>query len=364
MKKTTVKDIAARRSDLYFLTHETILVEPDWNSRSTFTGIPELAADIAANGLLQPLRIRNEDSLIYLVDGERRHRAIGYAIEKGLLPRDYQIPITLEKATNLSDRLFSQLSANTGVPFTLMEKARLYARLRALEIPVTEIARRSQASKQSVYQALNIIDKASPHLIALIDAEKISATFALDIITQHTDHATQDATAEAALEAATQSGHTKATAKNAPKESREAQPSTRPTTNPSHPSEDSPTSEPVTSDPTTGDEDDEPPTTVETGSRKDTVNPPPNPSAYEGLKNADTTHRDGTSGNGPSGYAPPDKRIKNLDEHLDKFHYEGKPEYEAISTNRLNTIEIILDYLRGDHDIKMVKRHLQCKDME
>lgn len=359
-KATTLKDIAARRSDLYFLTHETILVEEGWNSRTTFTGIPELAADIAANGLLQPIRVRNHDSVIFLVDGERRHRAIGYAIEQGLLPKDYQIPITLEKAANVSDRLFVQLSANTGVPFTLIEKARLYARLRELGVAIQEIAKRSQASKQSVYQALNIIDKASPHLIALIDQEKISATFALDIVTKHPDHAEQDTIADAALAAATQSGQTKATAKNAPK----------PTPDPSNPSDDSPTSDPNTTEEEEEEEegeedDDEPPTTVETtGSRKDTVNPPPNPSAYEGLVNAPSTHKDGSSASsGPSKYTTPDKKLDNLDAHLDKFTYEGDPALEPISTQRLNTIETIIDYLKGDCDLKAITKHLQCKDL-
>lgn len=212
-----IKHIATRRSDLYFLSHSKILIDPGWNSRTTFTGIPELAEDIAGNGLITPLRIRNLEGTIYLIDGERRHRAIAHGISTGIIPADFPIPVIIEKSENLSDRLFSQLAANTGVPFTLIEKARLYSRLRTEGIAIIDMAKRSQTSKQSIYQALTIIDKASPHLITLIDSGKISATFALDIISQHEDHHTQDQVADAALEAAHQSGQTKATAKNAPK---------------------------------------------------------------------------------------------------------------------------------------------------
>lgn len=346
------KHIATRRSDLYFLTHATIQVEPGWNSRTTFTGIAELAEDIAANGLIQPLRIRNEDGAIYLIDGERRHRAIAHGITTGILPTDFPIPVTIEKSENLSDRLFSQLSANTGVPFTLIEKARLYSRLRTEGIAVSDMAKRSQSSKQSIYQALTIIDQASPHLITLIDEGKISATFALDIITQHSDHATQDTTATAALAAATESGHTKATAKNTKPKPDQA--------NPSNPSEEKPQPQPEESP--EEEEEEDPPTTIDTPqSRKDTVNPPPNPDAYQSIKDATSTNRDGTSANTPTSYAPPDKRIANLDQHLENFHYNGNPDHEKFSTARLDTIEIILDYLRGDTDLKTITCHLQCQ---
>ena len=339
-----LSQIADRRSDLFFFNIELIAIEEGWNGRTKFLFLDELGDSIKTNGVKTPLKIRRDtNGQIYLVDGERRYRAIKRKIELGELPHDYSVPCTIENSKDISVRLITQLECNTGVPFTLIEKARLYARLRSEGVSVVDMATRSQTSKQAIYQALNIIDKASPHLISLIDDEKISATFALDIISKHSDHEVQNQIADDALAIAQKNGQSKATARNAPD---------------LHPQSDP-------SDPSDPPEEEEPPTTIGTPtSHKDTVNPPPNPSAYEGLKNAPTTHRDGSSSSsGPSNYAPPEKKIQNLDNHLEKFHYEGEPHLEDTSTSRLNTIEIILDYFRGDCDLKTITRHLQCKDL-
>ena len=97
-----------------------------------------------------------------------------------------------------------------------------------------------------------------------------------------------------------------------------------------------------------------------------TDNPPENPdspsdpSAFERLKSAHSTNRDGSLGSGPgggpgSGYSSCDKRLKKIEELLDEMNPT------EVNQDRWNTVEIILDYLNGDNTIAHVRKHLTAQ---
>ena len=83
--------------------------------------------------------------------------------------------------------------------------------------------------------------------------------------------------------------------------------------------------------------------------------PPPgatNPEAYDRLKNAPPSHRDGSTGGPGGGFASADKRIRNIEELLDELDKDEC--HEA----RWDTVELVLDYLNGNHTIATIRKHL------
>jgi hypothetical protein len=82
----------------------------------------------------------------------------------------------------------------------------------------------------------------------------------------------------------------------------------------------------------------------------------PDPKAYQNILNAPTSNRDGSGSGGPgSGYASPDKRLKTIEEAMDTL------DRDQCHTDRWDTIELILDYLNGNHTIATIKKHLTSK---
>lgn len=222
--KDTLKGISSGRAEIYKLDPRFIQREPGFNTRYDFGDITALAEDIAANGILEPLKVRKEEAAIYLVNGDRRLTAIEHLIAAGRWPEDpvnkgYPMPVPCaSEPRNVKplDRIFMMLSLNTGKPFTLLEKG--YAYLRILEadpeINASAIALRSGETKQAVSNALALVRSASPKLIRLIKEGTIAATTALEILKAYPHHENQDTTAAAALESAKTNGRTHATPKD------------------------------------------------------------------------------------------------------------------------------------------------------
>ena len=119
LKARRLEDISKGREGVFLLDYPLIRPEPDFNPRRHFQDIEALAEDIWENrhlGVpLQPLRIRKlrGTETIWLVDGERRWRAIGHLIATGRDPGPVRC-ISEPLGTSELDRLFVPLSANTG----------------------------------------------------------------------------------------------------------------------------------------------------------------------------------------------------------------------------------------------------------
>lgn len=116
--KTTKKDI-------YSIDPRNIVVQEDFNARVDFGDIDELANQIEAQGMLNPITVipftdEQGAEKYRLVDGERRYRASMLVIERGgELPK---VP-ALFGAKNLTkeDMLTQQIMRNEGKPFNEYE---------------------------------------------------------------------------------------------------------------------------------------------------------------------------------------------------------------------------------------------------
>lgn len=363
--KTAYRSDTVKRGDIMFYYYHQIHITDGWNARENFTGIEELAEDIAVNGMIQSLQVaRDESGRITIIDGERRYRAVKFGIAKGIIPEDFPIPTIMRNKTTPADRLIMQYAANTGVQFTILEKANIFSRLHDAGLSMEEIGRRCQGvTKQTVSNILNIPRFGHPDLIELIRSESISGTLAIQIIKAHIDDPeAQIATARAALDTASTSGKSHATAKDIAKPQKEQ---------PIQPSQSGQPQEPDDKDgepeePEPEDEDSEPETTVVVGTAyKDKVNPPPNPEAYTSIVNASSTNRDGSSANsGPTEFTKLDTQLERLDAIMEKLEFSGPERFQDTHDQRFQTVEVIIEYLRGTSTADVVKNWLLCKEKQ
>lgn len=358
-----LKSVASGTAEVFKLDPRILSPQDGFNARYDYGDIEALAADIEANGVLETLKVRKEGGKILLVNGHRRLTAIRSLIDAGRWPEDpsnpghpMPVPCTSEgKGVSPADRIFMMLSLNTGKPFTLLEKGIAYYNimLQDPEISGAEIARRTGETRQAVSNALQIINHASPTLIEHIKTDRLSATCALEIIKTTNGHDEQNAAADKAIAAANHNGRDHATPKDLPAKSTKPQPEPEPEPQPfiadisdedDDPSESSDSSD--LSDPSESPDPSDPP------APSDSPSTPPDPSAFDRLRSASSTNRDGSSGGPGEGFASCDKRLKNIETLLDEL-YE-----DECHPARWETVELVLDYLNGNHTIATIRKHL------
>jgi ParB-like chromosome segregation protein Spo0J len=219
-KPRRLEEIADSKKGLFAICPTLLSVEAGFNKRENYGDLRQLADDIAANGLDQPLKIRKIEGseTIYIVSGHRRHKAI----TEILIPEGrWQDPANPKKVrtvdcyaeargTTRIDRLVSQVSGNTGLPYTLLEKAAVYQEILADDPTVkpADLARRFGESKQAVSDALRLVNDACPEVLKAVRKGTMSATTAITLIKQTgTDAKAQKEALQAALTSANGSGH-------------------------------------------------------------------------------------------------------------------------------------------------------------
>ena len=113
------------KSDIYKIDPRNIVVRQNFNSRTDFGDIEELASQIKAQGVLNPLTVipfkdDNGEEKYRLVDGERRYRATMFLIENGTdVPR---VPaLYAAKSLSEDELLTQQIIRNEGKPFSEYE---------------------------------------------------------------------------------------------------------------------------------------------------------------------------------------------------------------------------------------------------
>lgn len=132
------------KTDIYKIDPRAIVVKEGFNSRLDFGDINELAEQIKAQGILNPITvkpIKGEDGteLYELVDGERRYRATMLLIEQGYTIE--RVP-ALFSSKNLSEEnaLIQQLLRNEGKPFSEYELGVAYKKFVDMGLSHKEIA--------------------------------------------------------------------------------------------------------------------------------------------------------------------------------------------------------------------------------
>lgn len=115
---------------LIYINPLNISVKPNFNSRRDFGDIEELAKQIANEGVINPIHVQEipeQNGKYFLVDGERRYRAVMYNIEHGI--NINSIPAIQVKDIDEKELYKIQILTNEGKNFNEYEYALAYQKL-------------------------------------------------------------------------------------------------------------------------------------------------------------------------------------------------------------------------------------------
>jgi ParB family chromosome partitioning protein len=137
------------------VTFDALVPGDDINSRKTGRrdGIEELAANILAQTVLQPLAVRKlDDEHVQIIDGHRRHAAIALLIERGDFGCDIHVPVYyLDKADDMEAREASLAANIARVPLHPVDQFEEFSRLSERYTP-EQIADRFGVTERLVRQ--------------------------------------------------------------------------------------------------------------------------------------------------------------------------------------------------------------------
>jgi ParB/RepB/Spo0J family partition protein len=169
-----------KRRDIFDVNPNLIKIETGWNPRKNLGNMDELMASIIANGVIEPITVRNVNGDLFLVDGERRLKATLAAISTG---NDIKtIPATIaRRGISDTEAMLLAIAKNDGKPFLPSEEAAAYQRLKVWGVTVKEIAQRVGKSEPHVYNRLKLVD-AAPEVREAVDTKSIGVTDARKIV--------------------------------------------------------------------------------------------------------------------------------------------------------------------------------------
>lgn len=211
----TLKELASKRSDIFYVDPRELHVKEGWNARSpddpeNKSHVLALSQSIAEVGVLEPLTVYRENERIWISDGHCRWAAAMLAIENGAEIRT--VPVKSEgREANEADRVFSQIVRNAGKPLTTFEQGAVFKRLVGYGWTVDEIAKKAGKSPSAINAALDL-QGASPAVQKLVVSGRVSATLAATTVRREGGNA--EKVLHDAVDAATQEGKAKATARH------------------------------------------------------------------------------------------------------------------------------------------------------
>lgn len=168
-------------------------------------GIDELAASIAAKGLIQPLCVRIAPAsggggtratkggrggpMYEVIDGRRRYMALAQLVKNGTIEKSHEVPVLLRDESD-AEALETSLMANTvRLPMHPVDQHEAFARLVEQGIGEDEIAARFGISARTVRQQL-ALGRLAPVIREAWRKGKIAADVAREF-TLHPDHDVQ-----------------------------------------------------------------------------------------------------------------------------------------------------------------------------
>lgn len=204
---------AEKQSTIFHIDPTTISVRKGWNCRDfkdpeNLEHVKTLAASIEANGILEPLTVVMEGDKPVLINGESRLRAVALLREAGKAPET--VPVQLDDSEiGEPEKLIEQIIRNSGKPYTVLEQAAVFQRLRDLGMEDKAIARQAGLTIERVRQvvALNTI---TPAVRKDIQKGTVSATMVQRIITEEKEPAKVEARVKEAVQRAKAEGKEKA----------------------------------------------------------------------------------------------------------------------------------------------------------
>jgi ParB-like chromosome segregation protein Spo0J len=177
-----LREIALDRKEKLVIPYKKIEIKPGFNVRKDFGDTPGFAKDIAKNGQTHPVIVTIEDEHIYLVDGERRLRAITYAINVLHAPIEGVWCVKENKGSNEETRIVTMFSTGTNVkPLNPTEQASALKRLIDLGWTEKKIADQIGRTVTFVNDLLNL-NGASLELRKAVETKQISKTAAMKLM--------------------------------------------------------------------------------------------------------------------------------------------------------------------------------------
>lgn len=217
IRKMLGSKVAVRAHAVQVL-YDSIHVEPGFNLREPSPALEKsidaLADHIAAGGNYPPLEVRiRDEGGVWIVDGHRRHAAIGRVLARGVdlrHPKDGEVRIhVVIFEGNDADRAARIITSAAGEPLTPLEVAEGYKRLRAFGWTPAQIATKVGKTAEHVLQVLALGD-ANSDVRKMVNAGAVSATHAAKTARKHGEQA--GAVLGKQLESAVAQGKTRVTA--------------------------------------------------------------------------------------------------------------------------------------------------------
>lgn len=170
-----------RKTTAFHLDPRNIKRKEGFNPRFDFGEIEALARSIAANGVLNAIRVKKAaPGEFELVDGDRRFTAIELLMQnhsKGVQPsHDFAegVPaIVVDPKQDEITSLVQMFEANTGKPFLPLEKAHAFKRMKDAGLNITQIMQRTSCTDHEVIGCLALLD-GDETLIKAVENGKVS----------------------------------------------------------------------------------------------------------------------------------------------------------------------------------------------
>lgn len=178
------------RSDSEKIQYKDLHIEPGFNAPGRTDQDDQddegLFLYIAAGGRIPELDVRpREGGGVWIVDGHRRHRQIGRAIEAGKFlpdPRTGKYLIPIKQFTgNDVDRVARIATSNEGKKLNPLQLADVYKRLAAFGLSSTDIAAKVNRTAAHVEQIL-VLANANHDVQTLVSTGAVSATIAVNTV--------------------------------------------------------------------------------------------------------------------------------------------------------------------------------------
>lgn len=157
------------RTDLFKIDPRKIRIREGWNPRQTFE-LDELKTSICDNGFFnnKPLLLAKKGTELYLVDGERRLRAVLELLDEGV--PIVAIPAVLDVSQDEGVLLARALSANNNAePLDQYEEAQGFQRLIGYGWSIARIAQEVGKSSSHVSGRLLLLEASSEVKQAVVD---------------------------------------------------------------------------------------------------------------------------------------------------------------------------------------------------
>jgi hypothetical protein len=205
-----IKAITKGRSDTFHIDPMIIQIDPTFNARDFTT--PEniahvvfLEGSIENNGVKEPMKITMRGDVPFVTNGESRLRAIRNLAKRGVVVE--LVPVRLEdRYSNDADRLYTQVTSNSGKNFTPMETSHLYRRMIDLGQTPEQIATRTSMDVRRVKQILDYQTLPS-EVQKMITSGTIKTSLAMEtFVEQGRDEQATVNTLKAAIENAAEAG--------------------------------------------------------------------------------------------------------------------------------------------------------------